>query len=282
LLWVYPLDAISIQQPKVFKMLTKIDGLIVERVSKVLYLTIDRPADLNRLSPELIDHLGLLFADLREDPDIHVVVISGSGNDFFSMGLLNPAIRASLSKDDVIRLVRRANAVFDAMEALPQIVIAAINGKVMAGAVELSLACDLRYAATHVTMQMPEASWGGFPGAGAPVRLPLLVGKARALELICTAREIDSVEMNELGLVQGVHPQASLKDAVAKIAQTIADNGPLAVRGAKRIMAARQEPGTRAARELSDALRHALEWSQDVNEGMTAHKESRKPNFVGR
>jgi enoyl-CoA hydratase/carnithine racemase len=282
LLWVYPLDAISIQQPKVFKMLTKIDGLIVERVSKVLYLTIDRPADLNRLSPELIDHLGLLFAELREDPDIHVVVISGSGNDFFSMGLLNPAIRASLSKDDVIRLVRRANAVFDAMEALPQIVIAAINGKVMAGAVELSLACDLRYAAMHVTMQMPEASWGGFPGAGAPVRLPLLVGKARALELICTAREIDSVEMNQLGLVQGVHPQASLKDAVAKIAQTIADNGPLAVRGAKRIMAARQEPGTRAARELSDALRHALEWSQDVNEGMTAHKESRKPNFVGR
>jgi enoyl-CoA hydratase/carnithine racemase len=282
LLWVYPLDAISIQQSKVFKMLTKIDGLIVERVSKVLYLTIDRPADLNRLSPELIDHLGLLFAELREDPDIHVVVISGSGNDFFSMGLLNPAIRASLSKDDVIRLVRRANAVFDAMEALPQIVIAAINGKVMAGAVELSLACDLRYAATHVTMQMPEASWGGFPGAGAPVRLPLLVGKARALELICTAREIDSVEMNQLGLVQGVHPQASLKDAVAKIAQTIADNGPLAVRGAKRIMAARQEPGTRAARELSDALRHALEWSQDVNEGMTAHKESRKPNFVGR
>ena len=263
-------------------MLTKIDGLIVDRVSKVLYLTIDRPADLNRLSPELIDHLGLLFAELREDPDIHVVVISGSGNDFFSMGLLNPAIRASLSKDDVIRLVRRANAVFDAMEALPQIVIAAINGKVMAGAVELSLACDLRYAATHVTMQMPEASWGGFPGAGAPVRLPLLVGKARALELICTAREIDSVEMNQLGLVQGVHPQASLKDAVAKIAQTIADNGPLAVRGAKRIMAARQEPGTRAARELSDALRHALEWSLDVNEGMTAHKESRKPNFVGR
>ena len=263
-------------------MLQKIEGLIIERVSKVLYLTIDRPADLNRLSPELIDQLALLFSELREDPEVHVVVISGSGDDFFSMGLLNPAIRASLSKDDVIRLVRRANAVFDALEALPQIVIAAINGKVMAGAVELSLACDLRYAATHATMQMPEASWGGFPGAGAPVRLPLLVGKARALELICTARAIDSAEMNQLGLVQGVHPSALLKEAVAKIAHTIADNGPLAVRGAKRIMATRQEPGTRAARELSDALRHALEWSQDVNEGMVAHKEGRKPNFIGR
>ena len=77
---------------------------------------------------------------MREDPEIQVVVITGSGDDFFSMRLLNPAIRASLSKDEVIRLVRRVNAVFDALEALPQIVIAAINGKVMAGAVELSLA----------------------------------------------------------------------------------------------------------------------------------------------
>jgi enoyl-CoA hydratase/carnithine racemase len=112
--------------------------------------------------------------------------------------------------------------------------------------------------------------------------LPNLVGKARALELICTAREIDSAEMNRLGLIQGLYPQASFRDEVAKIAQTIANNGPLATRGAKRIMAMRQEPGSRAARELSDALRHALEWSQDVDEGMAAHQANRKPNFVGR
>jgi enoyl-CoA hydratase/carnithine racemase len=257
------------------------DGLHEVRSDKVLHLTIDRPANLNRLSPELMAHLAVLFAELREDPDITVLVITGSGDDFFSMGLLNPAIRASLSKDDVVKLVRRANAVFDALEALPQIVIAAINGKVMAGAVELCLACDLRYAATHATMQMPEAAWGGFPGAGAPVRLPLLVGKARALELICTAREIDSAEMSQLGLVQGIYPRASFRDEVAQVARTIAGNGPLAVRGAKRIMATRQEPGRLAARELSDALRHALEWSQDVDEGMAAHKENRKPHFEG-
>lgn len=259
-----------------------IDGLIEIRDAKVLYLTIDRPDDLNRLSPELIDHLSTRLAELREDPDIHVLVISGAGDEFFSMGLLNPAIRASLTKEDVIRLVRRANVVFDALEALPQIVIAAINGKVMAGAVELALACDLRYVAAHATLQMPEAGWGGFPGAGAPVRLPVLLGKARALELICTAREIDSAEMHQLGLVQGVYQSASLSTEVAKLAQTIANNGPLAIRGAKRIMAVRQEPGLRAARELSDALRHALEWSQDVDEGMAAHKQNRFPNFLGR
>jgi enoyl-CoA hydratase/carnithine racemase len=107
------------------------------------------------------------------------------------------------------------------------------------------------------------------------------VGKARALELICTAREIDSAEMSQLGLVQGIYPWASFRDEVAQVARTIAGNGPLAVRGAKRIMATRQEPGRRAARELSDALRHALEWSQDVDEGMAAHKENRKPHFEG-
>lgn len=263
-------------------MLNTIDGLQLQRASKALYLTIDRPADLNRLSPDLVDQLTVLLGQVREDPDIHVVVISGAGDAIFSMGLLNPAIRASLSKDDVVRLVRRANALFDSLEALPQIVIAAINGKAMAGAVELALACDLRYAASHATLQMPEAGWGGFPGAGAPVRLPMLVGKARALELICTGREVGSAEMEKLGLVQGIHPQATLRKEVRKVAETIANNGPLATRGAKRIMAVRQEPGLRPARELSDALRHALEWSRDVDEGMAAHQQNRKPKFEGR
>ena len=118
-------------------MLEPIDGLTPKLESNVLYLTIDRPTDLNRLSPELIDHLGMLITELRERSDIHVVVITGAGEDYFSMGLLNPALRESMSKEDVVRLVRKANAVFDALEALPQIVMAAINGKVLAGAVEL-------------------------------------------------------------------------------------------------------------------------------------------------
>lgn len=260
----------------------EVEGLVETLSSHVLTLTINRPDDLNRLSPALVDHLGQRLAQIREDPDIHVVVITGAGDEVFSMGLLNPAIRASLSKDEVVRLVRRANAVFDAIEALPQIVIGAINGRAMAGAVELALACDIRYGVSHASMQMPEASWGGFPGAGAPVRLPMLVGRARALELICTGRPVDSAEMLQLGLVQGLHPPASFRQEVARVAELIAANGPLAVRGAKRIVATRQEPGQRAARELSDALRHALEWSRDVDEGLAAHKENRKPRFEGR
>ena len=89
---------------------------------------------------------------------------------------------------------------FDRIEALPQMTIAALNGITRAGAAELTLACDLRIAAAHATFAVPEAKWGGFPGAGAPVRLPMIVGRARALELICTARELNAQEMLRYGL----------------------------------------------------------------------------------
>ena len=258
------------------------EGLTATREGGVLTLTIDRPHDQNRLSPELVGRLEQSVHELRDDRDTHVVVFTGAGADAFSFGLLNPAIRATMAKDDVVALVRRANRLFDAVEALPQVVIAALNGAVVAGAAELALACDMRFAAANATMVMPEATWGGFPGAGAPVRLPLVVGRARALELICTGRRIDSKEMEALGLVQAVHEPDVFRERVHALARTIAASGPLAVRGAKRIVHVRQLPGFAEARELSDALRHALEWSADVDEGIAAHRENRKPVFTGR
>jgi enoyl-CoA hydratase/carnithine racemase len=258
------------------------EGLRASRDAGVLTLTIDRPDDQNRLSPELVGRFEALVQQLREDTATNVVVITGAGTGVFSFGLLNPVIRAGMAKEDVVALVRRGNRLFDAIESLPQIVIAALNGAVVAGGGELALACDLRYASAQATLQMPEATWGGFPGAGAPVRLPQLVGKARALEWICTGRKVDATEMERVGLVQGLFPPEGLVAAVDGIARTIAASGPLAVRGAKRIVNARLEPGFAAARDLSDALRHALEWSDDVDEGIAAHREGRKPVFTGR
>ncbi len=261
------------------------EGLVLERdrhAPGLLQITIDRQDDLNRLTPEVMVRLGTIANALRDDITTHVVLITGSGVDNFSMGILNPAIRASYTKEEIVEIVMRSNRTFDAIEALPQIVIVAINGKVLAGAVELCLACDLRYASRRATMTMPEATWGGFPGAGAPVRLPMLVGRARAIELICTGRTINAEEMDHLGIVQGLYAPDELMAGVLAIARKIAESGPLAVRGAKRIGATRQEPGLHAARMLSDQLRRELEWSHDVDEGMAAHKENRKPRFVGR
>ena len=132
------------------------------------------------------------------------------------------------------------------------------------------------------TLSMPEAKWGGFPGAGGPVRLPMAVGHGRAMELIGTGREIDAAEMARIGLVEHVHPKDDLRAAARDMARTIGANGPLATRGAKRIARVRREPGFQAARALSDALRHALEWSADVDEGIAAHREDRTARFTGR
>ena len=191
-------------------------------------------------------------------------------------------MRASYSKEQILELVRTANRLYDALEALPQIVIAALNGAARAGAAELSLACDIRLAAAHATFALPEALWGGFPGAGGPVRLPGIVGRARALEIICTGRELDAAEMERLGLVLSVHPADRLLTEARALAARIAASGPLATRGAKRIVNTRLSSGFGEARSLSDALRHALEWSRDVDEGMAAHREGRAPRFTGR
>jgi enoyl-CoA hydratase/carnithine racemase len=254
----------------------------VERDGRALTITLDRPGDQNRLTRDVLLTLQSLVDGLGADEETQAVVITGSGSEFFSMGILNPVVRASYTKAQILELVRTANRLYDAIEALPQITIAAFNGAARAGAAELSLACDIRLAASHATFALPEALWGGFPGAGGPVRLPGIVGRARALELICTGREIDAAEMERLDLVLAVYPAARLLPEVRALAARICASGPIATRGAKRIVNVRNGAGFAAARSLADALRHALEFSHDVDEGMAAHREHRAPRFTGR
>jgi enoyl-CoA hydratase/carnithine racemase len=254
----------------------------LERRERVALITIDRPDDQNRFTRDVLLALQSIVDTLAGDSETQAVVLTGGGSQFFSMGILNPAVRATYTKEQILDLVRTANRLYDALEALPQIVIAALNGIARAGAAELSLACDIRLAAAHATFALPEALWGGFPGAGGPVRLPMIVGRARALELICTGREIDAAEMERLGLVLAVHPSERLLPEALALAGRIAASGPLATRGAKRIVNTRLYGGFGEARALADTLRHALEWSQDVDEGMAAHRERRPPRFTGR
>jgi len=249
---------------------------------RVARIVLDRPESQNLLSRDLLLSLRTVASDLAANSDIQVLTITGKGTECFSSGILTPALRAEMVKDEILRLIRLANETFDAIEALPQIVIAGLNGYVRAGAVELILACDIRIAGDHVRLSSPEAKWGGFPGAGAPVRLPNIIGAGRTLELLCTAREIRADEMERIGLIERMVAKEDLHAEVDRLARVIADNGPLATRGTKRIVRSRMESGFRAARELSDALRSALEWAHDVDEGIAAAREGRKPNFTGR
>jgi enoyl-CoA hydratase/carnithine racemase len=257
-------------------------GVVAGREGRVQVVRLDHPAENNRLSPEALAELGAIVARLADDEEVQAVIVTGTGEAFFSAGILDPVIRARFTKDEIVGLVKRANRLYDAIEALPQIVIAALNGEARAGAAELSLACDIRLAAAHASFRLPEALWGGFPGAGGPVRLPALVGHARALEIMCTGRQVPAAEMERIGLALAVHPAERLMDEARALADRIAASGPLATRGAKRIARARQTSGFAAARALSDALRHALEWSADVDEGIAAHREGRTPRFTGR
>lgn len=256
--------------------------VVLRRDARVATITLDRPHDQNRLTRSVLLALQGIVDELAGDDHVQAVVVTGAGGEVFSMGILDPVVRAGYSKEQILELVRIANRLYDAIEALPQILIAALNGAARAGAAELSLACDIRLAAAHATWALPEALWGGFPGAGGPVRLPALVGRARALELICTGRELDAAALERLGLVLAVYPAARLLPEAQALAARIAASGPLATRGAKRIVRTRLLAGHGEARALSDTLRHALEWSRDVDEGMAAHREGRPPRFTGR
>jgi len=257
-------------------------GLVLEQRGAVLVISITTPGEKNRLLPEALVTLEDLGRKLFSNSEINAVVVRGHGEADFSSGLLNPVVRAAMSKDEVVAMVRLANRAFNALEAVPQIVIASLNGEVKAGGSELALACDIRLAAAHATMQFPEASWGGFPGAGGPARLATIVGRGRALELICTGRAIGAAEMEKIGLVEGVFDGGALAAETEALAMRIASAGPLATRGAKRIIKARFEPGASHAHDVSDALRSALEWSADVDEASAAHRENRAPVFKGR
>jgi len=256
--------------------------VVVRRDDRVVTLTLDCPADQNRLTRSMLLALQRIVDELAGDAEAQAVVITGSGTEFFSMGILSPTVRAGYTKEQVLELVRIANRLYDALETLPQIVIAALNGAARAGAAELSLACDIRLAAAHATFALPEALWGGPPGAGGPLRLPMLVGRAWALEIVCTGRALDAAEMERLGLVLAVHPGERLLAEAQALAARIAASGPLAVRAAKRIVSTRLLGGFTEARALSDALRHAFEWSHDVDEGAAAHRDGRRPRFTGR
>lgn len=256
--------------------------LSVEVRHHTTWITIDRVEEGNRLTPASLVHLRKIASGLAADARTGCVVITGAGTAHFSAGIFNIQLRAAYSKEDALEIVRLANDAFDAMEALPQVVIGALNGAVRAGGGELALACDFRVCVQHATMAFHETSYACFPGAGAPVRLPAIVGAGRAVELMATGREIDADEMLRMGLVSHVLPADMFAPSVAAMAERIASQGPLGVRGAKRVARASVLHGADAAHRLSWKLRRALEYSNDVDEAIAAHGEQRAAHYLGR
>lgn len=255
--------------------------VLVERAGRVVTITMNRPGEGNRWTPEMLAAFEPVVESLYRDEEAQVVVVRGAGDDYFSWGAFDPEIRGAMDKRAIVDFVLRGARLRDALETVPQIVIAALNGKARGNGVELALSCDMRFVSERATICFPEADMGGFPGGGGPARLPTVVGRARALELLCSGREVGAEEMVRIGFALAAYPHERLMEEVMAFARRISEKGPIALRGAKRIVHTRLAPGLREARELSDELRAKLEWSRDVDEAIAAHREGRKPRFTG-
>lgn len=248
----------------------------------IVTLTISRPEERNMLSDEVLTLLIDYVCSLDQDNSARVVILTGEGPEFFCGGVFNPQQLAMLTPEQIRTRRRRANELFDRLDTLMHPVIAAVNGRAQAGGFEMALACDMRVAASHATFVMPENTWGKFPGAGGPIRLPRFVGMGKAMEIIMTGRDVHANEAFSIGLAERLAPSDKFEDEVCRLAEAIAATGPLSNRAVKKLVKASLETNTQIAQAYSVALTVPLADSADSAEGTVAHCEGRPPRFQGR
>ena len=197
-------------------------------------VTIDRPKALNALNGQVLSELEQTFDAIDLDA-IRAVIITGGGDKAFVAGA-DIGQMATQTREDGEKFARQGNATFLKIESFPIPVIAAVNGFALGGGCELSMSCDIRICAENAVFGQPEVGLGICPGFGGSQRLERLVGMGMAKQIIYTARNIKADEAYRIGLVNAVYPQDQLMDEAKKMANQIAANAPIAVRGCKRIM----------------------------------------------
>src|SRR3989339_574918 len=248
----------------------------------VVTLAINRPEDKNMLSDNLLEELLKKVYALDNDNAVRVVVLTGTGNEFFCGGIFNPKMMSQLTHHQIRTRRQRANELFDRLESLTHPVIDAINGRAQAGGFEMVMACDMRVAAAHATFALPETSWGMFPGAGGPLRLPFLVGMGMAMDIIMTGRDVSAEEARRIGLVERAAGPNEFASAVQGLSRAIARTGLLGNRAVKKLVRATLRMDLKTARSYSDALRDTIAGTADSAEGIAAYCANRPPRFQGK
>jgi enoyl-CoA hydratase/carnithine racemase len=235
---------------------------------------------MNSIDLPALEALAAIVARLRSDRTARVVVITGAGEKAFCSGA-DLKERASLRPDQVRRFIATIRDTFTAIEGLPQPVIAAINGLALGGGTELALACDLRVASDRASLGLPEVRLAIIPGAGGTQRLPRLVGRGRAKELIFTGRRVEAVEAHSIGLVNRVVPAAALMTSTMELAGQMLEAGPVALQQAKRAINQGCEVDLAAGLLLETAAYEAVLPTRDRQEALAAFREKRKPVYTG-
>jgi len=256
-------------------------NILVSDENGLATITINRPNKLNALNKETIEELSDAFEDLEEDKAVKVIVITGSGEKAFVAGA-DISEFANFSVDEGGKLARKGQEMlFDLVENLSTPVIAAINGFALGGGLELAMACHFRIASTNAKMGLPEVSLGVIPGYGGTQRLPQLVGKGKAMELIMTAGMISAEDAKDCGLVNHVVEQEELLDLAEKLAGKIMRNSSVAISAAIRAVNANFEYNVNGFDVEIDEFGDCF-GTEDFTEGTTAFLEKRKPNFPGK
>lgn len=257
-----------------------LENIIIEHEKGVATIFINRPEKLNALNKATIQELHETLKAAELNIEIKVIIITGSGEKAFVAGA-DISEFANFSDQEGANLARKGQEIlFDFIENLKTPVIAAINGFALGGGLELAMACHFRIASDNAKMGLPETSLGVIPGYGGTQRLPQLVGKGRAMEMIMTAGMIDAQTAKAYGLVNHVVPQADLYATYQQLADKIMRNSPAAISKAIEAVNANYKDGTNGfdieIRTFGECFA-----TQDFKEGTTAFLEKRRAEFTG-
>jgi enoyl-CoA hydratase/carnithine racemase len=255
--------------------------LLREEKNGVVTLTLNRPDVMNSFNFQLLHALREQIESVRFNRGVRVIIIAGAGEKAFCAGA-DLKERATLSPDQVKEFIFTIRNLFTSIEQLNKAVIAAVNGVALGGGTELALACDIRLASMNASMGLTETRLAIIPGAGGTQRLPRLVGRGKAKELIFTGQRIDAQEALNIGLVNKICEPDELLDECQKMAAMILETGPIAIEQAKYAI----NYGIDADIHTGLAIESNAYWvtipTEDRLEGLAAFKEKRKPVFKGK
>jgi enoyl-CoA hydratase/carnithine racemase len=254
--------------------------VLCDVVDGIATLTLNRPDAMNSFSVAMLEAMGRRLAELRFDPSVRVLIITGTGKAFSAGADLKE--RAGMTPEQVKAFIFNIRRLMDDVEQFPKPVIAAVNGVALGGGLELALASDIRMASQSALLGLTEARLAIIPGAGGTQRLPRLIGKGLAMEMIFTGRRIDAREALRIGLVNHVHTPEALLAECGRLAAEICESGPIAVQQAKYAI----QRGLETDLQTGLAIESNAYWicipTEDRLEGLTAFREKRKPVYKGR
>lgn len=252
--------------------------LLLEKKKSTAIVTLNRPDKLNALNAQTLSDLDAVFDELKDNDEVSVVILTGSGEKAFVAG----ADISELNKLDTIsakKFSENGQAVFNKIEKFGKPVIAAVNGFALGGGCELALTCHIRISSDTAKFGQPEVNLGVIPGYGGTQRLARLVNTGRAMEYILTGDMIDANEAYRIGLVNKVYPLSELLDKALEMAEEIASKGQQAIRYAVKSVKAVDEMSLKDGQNFEASVFALCCGTEDFKEGTSAFLEKRKPNF---